>query len=156
MANMQGKKYSDLEIAQALAIYDVEGSIEGVAREVGATKNTVRKWIMNRHKYESGNSIVKAETFNDLYTRKKDSLLKSNLDLQYKALQQIDKRIGDANAYQAALIYGILHDKVTRATGENPVDNTTNILISNMGQEEAMDLMARVLERANSLAKRHD
>ncbi|MDD4592950.1 MAG: hypothetical protein PHG06_21405 [Parabacteroides sp.] len=156
MANMQGKKYSDYEIAQALAIYDIEGSIEGVAREVGATRNTVRKWVMNRSKYENGNSVIKAETFHDLYTRKRDSLLKANINLQNKALQQIDKRIGEANAYQAALIYGILHDKVTRAAGENPAGSTTNILISNMGQEEATELMQRVLERANNSGKKQD
>lgn len=146
-----GRRYSDAQIAQALAVYDIEGTIDSVVQKTGASKETVRKWINNRDKIGNGELSVAAPNFAEIYALQRDELLKTNLNLQHKALQQVDKRIGEANAYQAALIYGILHDKVARATGEGqPTGNTTNILISNMDQEEATDLMARVLERANN------
>lgn len=147
----QGQKYPDAVIAQGLAIYDVEGTLDAVVKKTGATKDTVRKWVKERDKYEGNGSVTQVSTFAEIYTKQKDELLKTNLNLQHKALQQVEKRIGEANAYQAALIYGILHDKIARATGEGqPAGNTTNIMISNMGQEEATQLMSRVLERANS------
>ncbi|MDD4565723.1 MAG: hypothetical protein PHE79_09665 [Eubacteriales bacterium] len=157
--NRQGRKYSDLEIARALAIYDIEGTVDAVVKQVGATKDTVRKWINNRQDYEGGGSVVKAETFAELYSRQRDAILTECVELQKLALQQARDKMSSASAYQAVLMYGILHDKINN-TGkygsQEQAGSTTNILISNMGQEEATELMTRVLERANSSGKKQD
>ena len=150
----KGKRYSDQVVAQGLAIYDVSGNIEDTAKQMGVDKATVRKWIKNRSKYESGNSVTKAETFAQLYERQKDAILAEVVDLQKLALQQVRAKIGSASAYHAALIYGILQDKlmgVTR-TGQQPQSN--NFTFINMPESEAMELMQRVLERTNSSAKK--
>jgi hypothetical protein len=148
----RGKRYSDQVVAQGLAIYDIEGNIDDTAKQMGVDKATVRKWINNRHKYESGNSVTRAETFAQLYERQKDAILAECVEIQKLALQQVRAKIGGASAYQAALIFGILHDKInnTGKYGSQEHGNTTNILISNMNQEEAMELMQRVMERANN------
>lgn len=151
-----GAKYPDSLIAKALAFYDFEGTIDAVVKKFGVTHSTVKKWIRDRDKIAGGAVAVKAETFGEIYSAQKDILLKANIELQGLALKQVKAKLGSASAYQAALIYGILHDKVVRATGENPTGSTTNILISNMGQEEATELMTRVLERANSSSKKGD
>lgn|GEM_PF-3455022 len=157
----KGKKYSHKVIAQALAIYDVSGNIEEVVRQTGITKPTIQKWIRDRHKYESGEGrgggLRKAETFSDLYERQKDAILAEVVDLQKLALQQVRAKIGSASAYHAALIYGILQDKlmgVTR-TGQQPQSNNFTF-INMMSESEAMELMQRVMERTTSSARRQD
>ena len=149
-----GTRYTDRQIAQALAIYDVEKNVAEVCRSTGASEKTVNKWIENRAKYEMGNGKLTAEQFQAIYDAKKYQILHECLELQSLALQQVRAKIGSASAYHAALIYGILHDKLTGTGQYGSGQGGTNFTFINMSQDEAMGLMQRVLERANSSAKK--
>mgnify|MGYP001002799973 CR=1 FL=1 len=77
-------------------------------------------------------------------------ILTQNVRLQGKALHVIESKIEEANAYQAALIYGILHDKcqqiVAPKAGEG---NTFNMYMgSAIPDEQASALIDKVLKRA--------
>lgn len=146
-----GIRYTDRQIAQALALYDIEKNVSEVCRSTGASEKTVSKWIENRAKYEVGDGKLTAEQFQTIYETKKYQLLNECLELQSLALQQAKKKMDSASAYQAVLMFGILHDKLS-GTGQYGGSGQTgnNFTFINMDQTEATELMQRVIERANS------
>lgn len=144
-------RHSDNEIAKAIAMYDVEQNISAVARQFKVPFSTAARWIKNREKYlgkvEDGTAVVARE----IYELQKDHLISTNIELQTMALDQVKKKIGEANALQAATIYGILHDKLSKSVGENVgTGNTMNIMLNGMDSEQAAVIMERVVGRMNN------
>lgn len=148
-----GTRYTDRQIAQALALYDIEKNVSEVCRSTGASEKTVNKWIENRAKYEKGNGKLTAEQFQAIYEAKKYQILNECLELQSLALQQAKKKMDSASAYQAVLMFGILHDKLTGTGQYGAGQGGNNFTFINMPEAEATELMRRVIERANSSKK---
>jgi hypothetical protein len=104
-------RYDKHVIARALAVYDVTGNVREAARAADAHHSTVKTWIENRDALGFPASMA-SMTLRQMYDDAKHDVFAKNLELQKRALKRIEQTINKANAYQAALIYGILTDKV--------------------------------------------
>lgn len=79
-------------------------------------------------------------------------IMETNVKLQRKALEVIEKKIDDVSAAQAATIYGILHDKCHMIMSSRTEQNTQfNMYFGDtVSSDEASGLMERVLNRMKS------
>ena len=88
--------------------------------------------------------------FMQIYDKKLPQLLSVNLELQERALEVVRDKIDQANAVQAATIYGILHDKASAMTGNAGIGNQNiNMYIGDnkMSSSDMVELIGRVADR---------
>lgn len=95
----------------------------------------------------------KKESIAAIWEDRIPDLLSQNVRIQKKALDTIEAKIGDANAYQAALVYGILHDKCQlivggKKDGEGGVNSFNMFFGADIPENKQMELMEKVLRRA--------
>lgn len=120
------------------ALYERIGTSSGVARVMGMPRQTVSE-IVNGHgrwsevRFDSSYSALRQE--------QKRHLQVASAQLMSKALIQIDERLPDCNAPQAALVYGILFDKDRLMAGES----TQNIGVRTTTEISNLDSLADAL-----------
>lgn len=141
----QGSRYSDELKVSALAQFDIDGRVRTTARQFNIPSSTLTDWIKKRDDGEL--DIANAEKRIEHTKREIMSKTKNAMVL---ALDVVIDKIEDCNAYQAATVYGILHDKLSRMEGIETVQQgstTNNILINNMSQDDMAKLLGRVMSR---------
>jgi hypothetical protein len=106
------KEHDKTVVARALAAYDLTGTLKAAQEASGVySRKTVNGWIDRRDELGFPASMA-AQTLQDMYDDTKRELMSTNLRLQKRALKQIEAGIDKLGASQAAVVYGILTDKM--------------------------------------------
>ncbi|MFV0515789.1 MAG: transposase [Aminipila sp.] len=140
------KVYTEEEKAKALALVDSGIAVKEVAKQIGANQCTVHDWLNKRKNGELRTTPI----FQAVYEQQKDCILNTMLNLQVQCLEHARKNLEKASPYQAVLMAGILQDKMLAANGNNPNanNNTVNIMLNNISDDEATKLMEKVIARS--------
>ena len=112
----RGRRTPIHHAAEAKALADIGYQGTQIAQATGLPVRTVDDIINGRNRW--GEIIANDQAFKQYRTDAKRRMQAISIQLSQKALQQIEDRIEDASAPQAALIYGILRDKERLDAGE--------------------------------------
>jgi hypothetical protein len=108
----QLKGYDKTTVAKALAAYDISGKLSAACEASGVyARETIHDWIARRDELGFPASMA-VQTLQDMYNDAKHDLMRDNLRLQKRALAAIERGIDKLGASQAAVVYGILTDKM--------------------------------------------
>lgn len=136
--------YSDSLKISAIAQYDLSHQVRATARDFGIPHTTLLSWLKQRER-----DTLDISDYDYRIDHYKKILIDQSITLMGKALDQIDTKIADCNAVQAATVYGILHDKVAimqgQVAGQGNTTNNLNIMVGS--PEEAARLMQRTIDR---------
>lgn len=134
---------TDLEkAALAGALSDSGLNRYQIARQVGIPRRTVVDILLGRNDWDKLTSDPSFRAHR-LALKRKHQL--ANLDLQSQLLGQIERKVEDMTAYQAAGSYGILFDKERLMAGES----TENV--ATLGYEDIAALKAELARRAQPI-----
>jgi hypothetical protein len=112
----RGKRTSIPKAAQAKALADIGYQGSQIADATGLPARTVDDIINGRNGW--GEIIANDQAFKQYRSDAKRKMQAASIKLSEKALQQIENRIDNASAPQAAMVYGILRDKERLDAGE--------------------------------------
>ena len=102
--------------AAASTLYDRMGNQHAVARALNMPYSTVRDIVGN---YGRWATVATDASYNQLRLEQKRNLQACTARIMADAMVQIEKRLPDASAPQAAMVYGILFDKDRLMAGES-------------------------------------
>ena len=123
--------------AAASALYDRIGSQQQVGEMLGMPRRTVRDIVTN---YGRWAELAHDASYNQLRQEQKRNLQACTARIMADAMVQIEKRLPDASAPQAAMVYGILFDKDRLMAGES----TQNMAIRTNEVSNLDDLAERL------------
>lgn len=135
----RGSRTPILTAAQAKALAETGYTRGQIARATRLSKSTVADIIAGRGAW--GEMMQSEHRFNSHRVEVKRRLQVSSLELSKKALQQVEDKLPQASAAQAAVIYGVLFDKERLQAGES----TSNFEIHTKEQWEGMNRLAEAL-----------
>ena len=124
--------------AAAEALYERLGNQKAVGDALGMPRETVRD-IINGHNRWS--EVRHDASYTALRLEQKRILQVAGTKLMSQALTQIEKRLPDASAPQAAMVYGILFDKDRLMAGAS----TQNIGVRTSNEISNLDSLADAL-----------
>ena len=134
--------WTDEDFVQVVALYNLYHNYNEVSRQTGVPVSTVQSWVTNKERQKS------IYSYDQRLKTTQDRLMESMGYIGEKALQQINEKLPDASAAQAATIYGILFDKQQMIVGNSGSSNFNfNLDLSGMDPDQAVSLMQRVIDR---------
>lgn len=145
-------QYTDEQVIEVKALYQIYGSCRRVAEMVGIPEGTVYDWISAEWREDRTDPATKIRDYEQRLQAAHKRLVANSLYLMSKAQQQISDKLPEASAAQAATIYGILADKVRYATQDTGLFSgsgsaSLHINLGSMSSDDQAALISRVLER---------
>ena len=112
--------------ATALELYQIDGSAARVARQLDVPRTTVNDIV---NSYGRWSELATDASFVSLRQEQKRNLQACTAKIMSQAMVQIERRLPDASAPQAAMVYGILFDKDRLMANES----TSNVAVRDIG-----------------------
>ena len=130
--------------AEAKALYDSGLSRSAVAHATGLPLHTVDTILYGRSHYVTWQALPTTEAYREARERNKLLFQTAMGEITRQALVQIERKLPDASAKDAAIVLGIVQDKERLIAGES----TQNIAISAKVDIEHLDALALKLAQA--------
>ena len=124
--------------ATARAMSEMGFQTGQIAEAIGLAEGTVDDIVNGRHGW---GQMINEPVFNEYRVRQKRIMQTASIELAKKALGQIENKLPQASAAQAAVIYGIMRDKERLDAGES----TENIAVLSRHDVEDLDRLAKAL-----------
>lgn len=145
-------QYTDEQVIEVKALYQIYGSCRRVAEMVDIPEGTVYDWISAEWREDRTDPATKIRDYEQRLQATHKRLVANSMYLMSKAQQQISDKLPEASAAQAATIYGILADKVRYATQDTGLlggsgSASLHINLGSMSSDDQAALISRVLER---------
>jgi hypothetical protein len=150
--------YDKTVIARALAAYDLTGNLKEAMDASGVScRRTIHAWIANREALGFPASLAEV-TLKDMYDDAKTSLLSHMINVQRLALARIEAKIGDIDAHKAAIVFGIMTDKISLYIGRDDTHNDASDTpradrLTDDEAEKIIGLAAGILQRRKTEAQ---
>lgn len=141
-----GSKYSDQDIINVHALYDLYHSIPRVSEELHIPEGTVRQWILNPSEFVKARQAGMVD-YDFRVKQTRDRMIRSTGYVLDRALQQVNDKISESSAAQAATIFGILYDKLEKMTSNGETAGSGLTVNLQMSDDDKLDLLQRVLDR---------
>ncbi len=135
------------DAARAKALHDAGIKMSDIEEATGIPPRTIYDIVNMKGPWAE--IVTNNEVFREYRDQVKKQLQTGSLELAKKAQNQIDVKLPDASAAQAAVIYGILRDKERMDAGE-AVENIAIVTKKDIIDEE------QVLSRVAALVARRD
>lgn len=138
---MQGQKTDIEQVANVLALHDLTGNGREVSRRTGIPPTTVYDILSGHGKW---GEIAAGPVAQQLRAEQKSRLSQASRILAAKCLEQVEKMLPKASAYQAAGIYGLMRTHERLDNGES----TENIALAGKIEAQQSDQLAnRLVQR---------
>lgn len=145
-------KFSDQDIINALALYDLYHSVPKVAAELHISEGTVREWVYNQSEFIINRKAGMVD-YDIRIQETRNRMIRSMGYVLDKSLQVISDKLEDSSAAQAATIFGILYDKLDKAVNNDSTVSSGITVNVNMSDNDKLDLLQRVLDRQKAAAE---
>ena len=136
----RGRRTDLPKAATAKAMSEMGFQSGQIAESIGLPEGTVDDIVNGRHGW---GRMLNEPVFREYRVQQKRLMQTSSIELAKKALKQIDEKLPQASAAQAAMVYGILRDKERLDAGES----TQNIAIIDRHEIEQLDKLAERLSQ---------
>jgi transposase-like protein len=107
------REYSIAEKGEAILAVDMGKPVKAVAKERGIPYSNVRRWVRERE--ELGFSVLdSAKIIKERWADEVAGIFEDCMEIIGKANKRVIEDLPNASASQAAVVFGIYHDKVER------------------------------------------
>lgn len=137
----RGRRTNLPTAATAKAMAEMGFQTGQIAESIGLPEGTVDDIVHGRHGW---GRMLNDPSFNAFRVQQKRVMQTASIELAKKALKQVEEKLPQASALQAAAIYGIMRDKERLDAGES----TENIAVLSHHDCEMLDEAAAKLARS--------